>query len=664
MEFFVGSEAFKTKFESGAGLASRPQMSFGDRFVVGSSEPFKTCHSTNFVFGGARLTENSFLSHWNFDRASEEEVYAHYKSRDTEFSLGIFSLLAWSDDEWELSLDKLAQYTIYIWTSGEDYLISNSLELMVKVLRLGGINVERSTQNTIEALVYGTTFGGATGFEGITLYRSPKASFSGNQLHIEEYEFVKDLYSTANEGSYDDLLKKTLDFVRTAAKNISSDAFGGKILSDLTGGVDSRFVLSILLSSSLRPDEINVFCLGSDARADKIVADYLVEKYKLSPGEFFNAKSPEGSSPADSIEKGVYRFYGMKLADYGDFGDGKIVGQTKMTGYYGELSRLFYDYKSTDNERLVEKFVSVGGLDRYISEDVVSSLRGKMLDFFQTLDDLGLAFDDKLHALYLLNRNKIHCGMSAHLAEKTRQAFHPLNCSLFVKLSLLISRPERKANKVAFDMIGHLTPSLLMEPMAEKVWSPKLFPSDFDYESYRERCFIEGGSEAISSVSHKYKQKNLLHRAVTRVYENKAFSDRMRKLGVQYHWALLPDLKVRIEEYLDHIDSGSGSSLDSVSDVLNIENIRELVSSLNFDPESQGKVDSSNVGTKLLPRMLSAVARVAGREASDVEMKSHKEVGPSNIEAKFLLRVLSALSWLSGREEFLPIDYVFDVRNR
>lgn len=626
MEFFVGSGAFSSVFQSGAGLTSAPELSFGRGFVVGTNEPYKTHRSTCFAFGGARLTEDSFLSHWNVAEAPSEEVFAHYENRDTDFSLGVFALLSWSDEEWELTLDKLAQYSIFIWKKNEEYLICNSLELMTRVLHLSGMAVERSVRNTVEALVYGTTFGCETGFEGITLYRSPKASFKNGHLFVEDGEFVGDLYAAGGDKSYSELLDDTTHFLARAGQNISLESFGGNLLTDLTGGVDSRLTLSILLSSGLDSSDISIFCLGGELKADRIVADYLLEQYGLSPGTFFTAKSPEGVGPADFIERGVYRFYGMKLADYGDFGDGKVVGQTKVTGYYGELARLFYDFKFMDNEALADEFVSVGGLDQYISSEVVSGLRSKMLAFFNKLDGFGLSFDDKLHALYLLNRNKIHCGMSAHLAEKTRQAFHPLNSALFVKLSLLLDREQRKANRVAFDIIGRLNPSLLMEPMAEKTWANVLFPAGFDFESYRERCFINNGDHPISVDRYKYGQKNLLHRKAPRVYEDKEFSDRMRKLGVQYHWALLPDLKVRVEKYLDQIEGSSTS--DSVFKMINVDSVRSLLRRLDFSATS------------------------------------HKKVGPSNIEAKFLLKLLSALSWLSNSGVTPTVDYVFDVRKR
>lgn len=622
MKFFVGSDKFVSRFKNGASLSSAKNLSFGAGFVVGTAASYKTYGSTNIAFGGARLTEDSFLSHWNFENASKDEVYRHYENRLTDFSLGVFGLLSWNEDSWEVTLDRLAQYAIFVWREGEDYLISNSLELMVQVLRLNRILAKKSTKNATDALIYGTSFGGATGYEGISLYRSTQLFFKEGALHFEDCDFLVRLYEK-NNASYEQSLAETVSFLKKAANNLTPDKVGGMLLSDLTGGVDSRLVVSLLMCSPLSSEEINVFCLGSDARADKIVADYLVEKYGFKPGTFYSAKSPEGASPADSIERGVRRFHGMKLADFGDFGDGRIVGQTKVTGYYGELTRLFYNFEENPNNVLVDNLVAIGGVKKYFNTDAIQGFRGRVGDFLDRMDQLGIDFEDKLNALYLLNRNKAHFGMSAYLADRTRQAFHPLCSSLFTKLSGKLSREDRAANRVAFDVISGLCEKLLCEPMAEKVWSRRLFSDDFDYERYADSCFVDNGASALSSQRYKYGQRNLLHAAQDKVQVDPQFSERMRSLGIQYHWALLPDVVSRLNVYLDRVE---GSNIaDSVTAILNIDNVRSLLKNIDFGAQS------------------------------------HRETGLNNNEAKFLLKLLSTLSWVVGDDTLTTVDYKFDV---
>ncbi|WP_123637307.1 hypothetical protein [Marinimicrobium koreense] len=598
------------------------KLFFGNGFVVGLTGEYKTFKSTHMTFGGARLTEDSFLAHWNFQKASDEEVYKHYENRLTDFSLGAFGLLAWTESEWEVALDQLAQYAVFIWREGDDYLISNSLELMIQVLKLHRVVVRKSPENAVEALLYGTSFGGATGYVGVRLCCTTSLVYSEGQLRGDDYDFLNKLYASDSQ-TYDELLDKTVTFLKSAARNLNPDKVGGKILSDLTGGVDSRMVMSLLMCSSLPTEELEVFCLGSDARADKIVADYLVEKYGFKPGVFYNAKSPEGVSPADSIERGVRRFHGMKLADFGDFGDGRIIGQTKLTGYYGELTRLFYDFEPGANEALADRLVSAAGVQQYFTREVMHGFKRKVCGFLERIDALGVGFEDKLNALYLLNRNKVHFGMSAYLADNTRQAFHPLCSSLFTKLSGKLSREDRSVNRVAFDVIDGLSKNLLCEPMAEKVWAQELFDTEFDYGAYRQSAFVRNGDDPLSDRRYKYGQRNLLHAAQPKKLVDSGFSDRMRKSGAQYHWALLPDVVSRLRFYINRLDQSEMAG--SLSQVLEVDRVKGLLAQINFDAAS------------------------------------HKDAGLTNGEAKFLLKLLSTFSWVLGDDRLLSVDYTFNV---
>lgn len=624
MIFFVASKKFKEKYECGASLGSVNNIFTTQDFLVGTSHEFRETNGRFVAFSGTRLTEHSLISHWNFESASNKDIESHYINRNSDYSLGTFGLLTWNDKEWEVTLDRLAQYTLFIWRKENEYIISNSIETIVSLLKVNNISVKKSVPDSIITLLHGTAFGGSTGYENINIVRSNSISSESlsREKKAEKFLFLKDVYSS--ELTYEELLEKTKNFIKSAAKNINKETIGGRVLSDLTGGADSRLTFSILQNSKLSYKDIEVFCLGSDASADKIVADYLVEKYALSPGTFYYAKSPEGTSPADAIEKGVHRFHGMKVADFGDFGDGRVNGQTKITGYYGELSRIFYDFPESNNEELIKNFISKDGLDKYFNPDIIEAFKSKLRDFLIEVDRVGLGFQDKCNAIYLLNRNKIHIGMSAYLTESRRQAFHPLCSSLFTKLSSLLPKERRKMNQVAFDLIKGLSGDLVTEPMAEKIWHKDLFSESFRYEDYKKECLIRNGESKISQTRYKYAQKNLLHASQEKHLVNKDFSKKMRNSGVQLHWALLPDVVNRLTLYMDK-NSDSSEISNEFHHSIKIDKIKRLIGGIEFNTDT------------------------------------HRKTNLTNPEAKFLLKLLSVYSWTFNNMNTSSIDLNFDL---
>tara|TARA_B100000700_G_C15040114_1_gene854907 strand:+ start:529 stop:2400 length:1872 start_codon:yes stop_codon:yes gene_type:complete len=623
MDFFVGSSIFKKIIDKNVSLIPRLSTFVAQDFLVGSTVEAKNEGDNRYLFDGARLIESSFLSHWTWKDAKTDDVVEHFNEKNSDFSLGTFCIFRFNQHEWELSTDKLTQYNIFVWQRGEDYLIANSIPLILKLLTIIGESVSKSAKNISQAMVYGTSFGGKTGYTEINIAQTNQLSSDLKHLGLSDFSYLNELYNGDLDRPYSSSLAEVIDFLKSSLPKLDANSLGGRVLTDLTGGVDSRLVLTLLLNSNFEREEIHTFCLGSDARADKIVADYLTEKYGLTPGTFYSAKSPVPGNAADSIARDVKNFYGTKLADFGDFGEGRIIGQTKLTGYYGELTRLFYEFDECDNEEIAEQLAAEQDLGIFISSEIVNDLKQQIVGQLETFDSLGLSFESKLHAVYILNRNKIHVGMSAHLAGKRRQAFHPLCFPGLVKLSFKLNGAERRANRVAYDIMSSLEPELAVEPMAEKCWPKEFFDESFDYLSYRERLVRNGDSSLVTN-RYVYRQKNLLHKKVERTPIDQAFAKRMRKLGIQYHWSLLPDIIHYLNFNIERIKSNS-LTFEEFDNVFNIDVINNKLESVNFDA------------------------------------KTHRETKLKNIEAKFLLKLLSAIAWYSSQDDEIKVEYEFSV---
>lgn len=278
--------------------------------------------------------------------------------------------------------------------------------------------------------------------------------------------------------SYEDLLARGSRLIKGSIEQLSKVKGLQKVLS-LSGGVDSRLVLSMITSSG-RANEFEVSSVDPRtwknktttnvverdiAIADKIRTDLGLEWTTIGGREFLQFDF------RDSLN--FHQSYKSNFAHSFSASPGHMV-QTdlKITfrGGGGELLRSTLTSKKIA-EQIEGRFESsaqdLGFTDWYMSTfpvlvDERHLVQEYISDTFNAVS--GTSLTEKLNELYRQTRNRTHFGHVRQSGSTNNYALHPLSNQHFSQASQLLGFDERSTGKMVRDLYNLNDPSLLNVP--------------------------------------------------------------------------------------------------------------------------------------------------------------------------------------------------------
>ncbi len=253
-------------------------------------------------------------------------VYATFDKRTSEFNV---------------ALDPLSQYPLFLFTSGDTLITSNNVYLIEAVASYMGHSLTRSPEAGAFEAAFGVGAGQKTGFKQISLLPHGHM-IAGNST---KWQIKKAQMPDYKKGyDYQQLLRLSVERLKNYMKALQQSSGNSRLLFDLTGGQDSRICFAAALAAGL-PD-IAIFSAGDDIDPDKRIAYQIAQKFGAKVGNYPENHDSQTISAKQRSQTAVFRQQGHSNLYHYQLGNVRLEGVCRVRGSAGELTRCFKDNPS------------------------------------------------------------------------------------------------------------------------------------------------------------------------------------------------------------------------------------------------------------------------------------------------------------------------------
>lgn len=338
----------------------------------------------------------------------------------------------------------------YFW-SPEYWVVSNSIPMVLEALKNKGIEIEPRYSQLASIAASGTFFQQPYSYR--TIAAGVKILPLGYELLIgdcgaTEVRCAKKPQPTCYEESMLQFLEVWVSRFETLLANENS-----KLTADLTGGLDSRCVFSLIHAAQRRLGRkgVHFFCGGAgvDFKIAGRICDYFSEK--------INKRMPKNEhqlTGTESYEGWRLRCLGAYHPIYFPFVSPGLHA-IRIGGNGGGNHRPFYE-KNVNRPDLT-KFLK--NRRRQIHPEwLLSEFDADIQDWIDSIDNLIEAdVVDSLILHYRQFRNRFHSGR----VPQSMFGFHPLSSRYLDDVSRLAGSDRVRSGQIFFDLMHSLEPSLL-----------------------------------------------------------------------------------------------------------------------------------------------------------------------------------------------------------
>ncbi|ONG54006.1 hypothetical protein BKE38_11055 [Pseudoroseomonas deserti] len=406
---------------------------------------------------------------------------------------GVFVLGRIDAQGLRLVTDPLSQYPVYLVRRGAGFMISNVLAAIVALLRRHGLPATPSLLPCLEGMVMGGSLGEGTPVEEIERLSFGCDIEAGDTLRLTPrpaLDMPLDYEATIRAARA--ALAAHVDAVAAAV------ATPRLVVADVSGGVDSRCVLSLLLESPLR-DELAGRCFTRFPNPDANVAGAIMERFglpvaRLPTGiDIGRLMQPEPAVPGAVLSNAAFSG-GARVVEAappaiafphlvhftGAFGE---LGGGSSSADFVALAGAGSDPGGYSAERAVDiildrrRKVGATGL---LHPDALAQVRRNAIACLAALEATGVPRDQLSAELYLRVRCRDHFGLASRVGSIGRVRPDPLASAWLVRARRLLPSALHRRNKVILDLMlagGETSRSLAMMPLAGKRWEAPVLPA-------------------------------------------------------------------------------------------------------------------------------------------------------------------------------------------
>lgn len=411
------------------------------------------------VFDGYAVDERGNFIHPDEASFPENEALENAKSKWR----GSFTLCRGASGEATFEHDVLGMSQLYYVSLPTSVLITNSPGLAVGIAADLGCRLLLRQESAISIIFHGASIINDGPYERmrcIPVDQSLTVRVAHEMLVFEEItnSHFHDLFKAQ------DYPAARSAFIEDVVANIQafSKRFGSSsIVSDLSGGRDSRIVLAGLLAAGLEKDA--VFSTRYGDHPDTTVAQDLATIYGL---ELSTSSPIENGSYAEMMDATAAHVAGLRAAGGAWLPPLKRGACAILTGACGELSRVFYPARVTDDlvahAALLARPLTLGEVAKPAAvERLKNSVASEMNRFS------ALPADLRTQIFYLSHRNRYHFGLQARLVSREATLLAPLYSKHLISLIAAQSPEQRVTTFAVHDIINSLRPDLLQHRFAE-----------------------------------------------------------------------------------------------------------------------------------------------------------------------------------------------------
>lgn len=375
----------------------------------------------------------------------------------------------------EVFNDSLGLYPVYFFENDDVSVVSNLPLWMEGVLKDIGVFVKRDGLLAAYELAMGTGAFGVTAWSEISLLKQGASAYvNKSNLNIVENLSEKRFFNCSL--TFDELIDEGEKDLRENVRAISNSNYKLKIC-DVTGGKDSRLVLSAILGEELK-DGFVFNTQGSHPKPDANSALNIMDKLSLTRVRWRRDYKPlVGEAPIAAFKSFLYQSQGMRLLYDRPFETNIVQPGILMVG--GGLAGGFKSAfslrvsKEKGQELLLEEAVDSMFLPsaKHVADNVIQDLRGKLLELFSDLkSESNVSYRTIMDFFYVLSRNRYFIGIGEFPNSLIRPKIHALYSEALISASIKLKDEERLSSFVHFKLIGKMFPRLLSMPFADKGW--------------------------------------------------------------------------------------------------------------------------------------------------------------------------------------------------
>lgn len=435
------------------------------------------------IIGGRLVTCNDDLVPIVKECASFDRLENLLSGSSGSYTLLVLEL---STRECRWYSDPLGGGLLFEYSSGGMIAASSNVGTLACVLRdQYGVSIRRSPLFEIAGYATGSAcYGAGTPYIGVSVIPPRvyvKVSADG-LWSLEQYDLPAglDLYGSGSELSnadLSDLIDAGAGEIVTNVTAAVSGSGNSLVLSDITGGFDSRLVLAGILAAGAGE---NVVLSSIRNHPEWVYAEGLAAISGLRLTDF---RGLVGAV----VGQGRY----IEKAFLGSLSSGGIIandiaatatppGPVNFQGGYGECFRAFNscylgDVDLVDGERIASEIWKYAPIFRCMVEDrrVFTSdflylLSGRLQEYIDEGVRLGVKAEHLTSFVYLHGRNRYFIGQQSYHSSRSQVRLDPLySCSL---ISASYSRNfwYRRSNMVGLRAMARLCPELLEYPFYNK----------------------------------------------------------------------------------------------------------------------------------------------------------------------------------------------------
>jgi hypothetical protein len=378
----------------------------------------------------------------------------------------------------EIVTDPLGGGIIFYYQTEDISVFSNSINSIIKVLNKINIYPKKSMDYLTELISTGNGGYFESSYEGIKAL-APFQYIKGinHTYSIHDYSWKHEFFSTVTD--YNKGLELAVEEIKNNISAVINYKDSEYKIAHLTGGFDSRLVLSSILNSN-SSNQFYFFCSGNSNMPDRFIAERLASEFNLTMTEYGGITPIQTPSTLEEEYLSQMQFTGgiISTAPKGQY---KKNTNIILSGGYGECFRSFFgarksDFTTTDLESLMSSlwgnlFFSKNADDALFSSSFKMRLSERMRKILNEPIQYGLREDSHLDYLYTRVRNRYYVGVTSHNWSEYGARFDPLYSLNAIKLAMSVPQEMRTANIIGLDIMNRLCEDLTKLPFEREIFN-------------------------------------------------------------------------------------------------------------------------------------------------------------------------------------------------
>lgn len=363
--------------------------------------------------------------------------------------------------------DPLGACILFEYKSPRLWAHSSDLESLINAVKEHGEQVRKSLDYLVEVVATGNGGFFSASYEDVDAFSPFTYLFADDTTSRRETYSVADTFFS-HPSNMDDLFEAARCDLISNVKAVANSSFEHRI-SHLTGGFDSRLILSALMYTG-NHDKFRFMCSGSPKLPDRKIAGELCGHVGVC---FTNSdgtiKAPYEPGNAMFGTHGLLRL---------DLPASSLPGHVLMSGGYGECLRSFYGARSSatgEAESVLQAlygrfFANDSG--RIVSDSFNNVYVERFRDFLKSAVASGIPHDAVLDYMYAAKRNRYYVGLTSEYYSNLIPRVDPIYSVNAVRLGLFTPQPIRSANVLGLRMMASLCPELVQLPFDSERITP------------------------------------------------------------------------------------------------------------------------------------------------------------------------------------------------